>query len=309
MSIDLLRSVFQNLYSGANWSLQLLNIKSSKHNGVSYSSRQIILDEKELINIRNSISDAYLGKERKSISSYNDVREYDGSADNFTVYRINSKNNLISNEYTAFLNVIANPNNEENPFKYGSGYLIQGEILIEENKRNIKLISIHTPITTLKHKFLHEKGAFREFSGKVLSLRPLIDIVIVDDMIYFLNLNGEKLFNMERSYKLVCHEKVMEIETADIISGIEIFKSAAETGYNPRKFISFNKKRLDALKNNDIIVNISKRFSIPLDATGKKFDANKEGSTEKIVKLLCNRGMIDPFDESAMEVDSARKWK
>ena len=54
---------------------------------------------------------------------------------------------------------------------------------------------------------------------------------------------------------------------------------------------------------------MSKQFNIPLDATGEKFDASVEGAAEKIVKLLCNKGMVDPFEKNAVEVDGARQWR
>ena len=54
---------------------------------------------------------------------------------------------------------------------------------------------------------------------------------------------------------------------------------------------------------------MAKRFFIPLDDAGDKFDATVEGAAEKIVKLLCNKGMIDPFEKTAVEVDGARQWK
>ena len=54
---------------------------------------------------------------------------------------------------------------------------------------------------------------------------------------------------------------------------------------------------------------MSKQFNIPLDATGEKFDASVEGAAEKIVKLLCKKGMVDPFEKNAVEVDGARQWR
>lgn len=136
-----------------------------------------------------------------------------------------------------------------------------------------------------------------------------MDILVVGETIYFLTLAGENLFNMARSYKAVCHQKVEEVEQADIINGIETFKSAAETGHNPRRFIAFNESRLTALKKKNVRVAMARKFNIPLDADGDKFDATAEGATVKIVKLLCNKGMLDPFEKTAVEVDGARQWK
>lgn len=309
MSLEIIKSVFKKLSTGTNWSLQLLNIKTSKRIGTGYSSRQITLTPNErLATLINDIAAVYNGNGKKAVTSYRTVREYDGTADAFTVYRLSSKHDLISEEYATFIQVIADPNNEDDPFEYTSAYLLKGQLEMDGENIPIKLISMQNPVTTLKHKFLRKKGAFLELSDKVLSLRPTMDVLVVGETVYFLTLAGENLFNMARSYKAVCHQKVEKVVQADIISGIENFKSTAKTGHNPRRFIAFNESRLADLKKKSIRVDIAKRFSIPLDAAGDKFDATVEGSTEKIIKLLCKRGMIDPFDKTAVEVDGARQW-
>ena len=309
MSLEIIKSVFKKLSTGTNWSLQLLNIKTSKRIGTGYSSRQITLTPNErLATLINDIAAVYNGNGKKAVTSYRTVREYDGTAAAFTVYRLSSKHDLISEEYATFIQVIADPNNEDDPFEYTSAYLLKGQLEMDGENIPIKLISMQNPVTTLKHKFLRKKGAFLELSDKVLSLRPTMDVLVVGETVYFLTLAGENLFNMARSYKAVCHQNVEKVVQADIISGIENFKSIAETGHNPRRFIAFNESRLEDLKKKSIRVDIAKRFSIPLDAAGDKFDATVEGSTEKIIKLLCKRGMIDPFDKTAVEVDGARQW-
>ena len=52
---------------------------------------------------------------------------------------------------------------------------------------------------------------------------------------------------------------------------------------------------------------ISKKFNIPL--AGDKFDVRQPDAADKLVKLLCDRGMLDPFDDIPMEVSSSKKWK
>lgn len=310
MSLDIIKNVFQNLSTGSNWSLQLLNIKKSKRTGTGYSSRQITLMPNErLTALINDIAAIYTGSGKKTVTMYRSVREYDGTADALTVYKLSSSHELISEEYATFVRIIADPNNEDDPFEYTSAYLIKGQLEMDGEITPIKLISMQNPVTTLKHKFFRNRGMFEELSNKVLSLKPTMDVLVVGEMVYFLTLAGENLFNMARSYKAVCHQKVEEVERLDIISGIESFKATAETGYNPRRFIAFNESRLTALKKKSVRLAMAKRFFIPLDAAGDKFDATVEGATEKIVKLLCNKGMMDPFEKTAIEVDGARQWQ
>lgn len=310
MSLDIIKKVFQNLGSGSNWSLQLLNIKTSKRTGTGYSSRQITLSPNgRLSTLINDIAAVYTGTGKKAIDSYREVREYDGTADALVVYKLSTAHELIASEYDSFLQVIADPNIENDPFEYTSAYLLKGQITLDNESTPVKLISMQNPVTTLKHKFLRKNGVFEELSDKVLSLRPTMDILVVGETVYFLTLAGENLFNMARSYKAVCQQKIEEVEQANIIGGIDCFKSTAESGHNPRRFIAFNASRLTALKKKNIRVAMAKRFSIPLDDAGDKFDATVEGAAEKIVKLLCNKGMIDPFEKTAVEVDGARQWK
>ena len=73
---------------------------------------------------------------------------------------------LISEEYATFVQVIANPDNENNPFEYTSAYLLKGQLEVNSESVPIKLVSMQNPVTTLKHKFFRKKGAFEELSDK-----------------------------------------------------------------------------------------------------------------------------------------------
>lgn len=310
MSLDAIKNAFYNLGTGTNWSIQLLNIRTSKRTGTGYSSRQITLSPNEQMGkLIKDVAAVYTGAGKKSLDAFREVREYDGTADALTIYKLDAESDLISSEYADFLKVIADPNVEDDPFEYSSAYMLKGEITINGEDTPVKLISMQNHVTTLKHKFLKDNGSFKALSNKVLSLKPTMDIFIIGKTVYFLTLAAENLFNMDRSYKAVCRQEVGVIEQADIITGFDCFKSTAESGHNPRKFISFNESCLTALKNKDVRVEMAKQFSIPLDNAGDKFDATADGAAEKIVKLLCKKGMIEPFEKTAVEVDGARQWK
>lgn len=139
MSLDIIKSVFQEISMGTNWSLQLLNIKTSKRTGTGYSSRQItLIPNDRLDTLIKDIASVYTGNGKKSVATYHTVREYDGTADAFTVYKLSSTHELISEEYTAFVQVIANPNNEDDPFEYTSAYLLKGQLEVNSKSVPIK---------------------------------------------------------------------------------------------------------------------------------------------------------------------------
>ena len=310
MSISAIKTALENLNTFQNWSLQLLNIKVSQRSGIDYRSRQITLTPaNRLTELLDEITSTYLKIGKDKLSQYRDVLDYDGSADALNIYKLPSTSELISQEYNKLMRIIANPDVESNPFEYKSAYILKGELTIAGNLIPIKLVSIQSPVTTLKNKFFLQNSTFQELSQPVIHLRPTVDIIILDSTVYFLTLNGEKLFNMERSYRTVCHSQLEIIDQTGIIHGIDQFKSVAESGHNPRRFVAFNPSRLEALKRKHKRQEMAKQFAIPLDAFGDKFDATIEHASEKIVKLLCNKGMTDPFEKVAVEVDSARKWQ
>lgn len=250
MSTSKITEVFGKLNECKQWSLQLLNIVSTKKDGICYSSRQIDLSPaNKLTELLDNISTLYIKGKKKALSNYQEVRDYDGTANSLTIYRLASDNELISQEYEALLTVIADPDTESDPFCYNSAYLLKGVLTFEDKTVPIKLFAMQNPVTTLKNKFAHSKGKFYEISEKVLSLRPTIDVLVIGNTIYFLTLAGENLFNMARSYKKVCHEKVELIGKSSILSDIEAFAAIAESSHNPRKFVAFNENRLAALKN------------------------------------------------------------
>ena len=309
MSIELLNSVFDGVHRTTEWSLQLLRITTSKREGTKYASRQIMLDPAGTLDtFVKELSQRYRSNGKGSLSSFNGVSEYDGTADGLTIYKLQKDNPLIMSEYESFVTVIADPDVEADAMSFTSAYLIKGAVEISGEQTPLKMVSMQNPITSLSHKFWQANGKFSEIRGPVLSLRKNVDVIILRDTVYFLTLAGENLFNMARAYKNVCHDAVVEVEAAGFIFGIDCFKSVAESGHNPRRFVSFNRERFEALKNTNTRKAMAKQFAIPLDADNK-FDATVDGASEKIVKLLCNKGMIDPFKKSPVEVTGAKQWQ
>lgn len=309
MSITLIKDVFQKLTTYDSWSLQLLQIKNSKRSGTTHFSREISLSPSDaLTKFVREISESYCSNENGIDNKYESISDYDGSANAKNIYKLSAENVLIANEYQKLINTIAKPDAEVDPLKFNAqAYILKGMICLYGSKKSVKLVSMQNPITSLRHKYLCSNGKFTEISDKVISLRTTIDVVILDKTVYLLTLAGEKLFNMERAYKSVCKNKIAKILNANIVNNSDLFSKIATSSHNPRKFISFNETHLQMLYDADNRRKLSKKFNIPLD--GDKFDVSKSGVADKLVKLLCDRGMVDPFDETPKEVSSSKKWE
>lgn len=308
MSLDKLNKIFTAIPRCTAWSLQLLKIKTSKRDGTSYTGREIkFTPANKLDEFISEISIRYTNDDKGILKSFLGVTDYDGSTIDKTVYTLSVNNELIQSEYNNLITAIATPDSEINPLEFKpQAYLLKGIINIDNSDYPVKLISMQNPITILKHKFCMQNGTFQEISDKVLSLRPTIDIVIFDGYVYMLTLAGENLFNMERSYKAICTTKISSIKDCNILTDFDAFSAIAGSGHNPRKFVSFNDSHLQKLKNANTRKKMAKKFNISLD--GDKFDSKKADTSDKLVKLLCDRGMVDPFDDNPMEVAGSKQW-
>lgn len=310
MSLDLMKSIFSSIKESENWSAHLLGFKHSIRNGTIYNCRRIELEPRhKLQDLVNDISGLYVSTDKNRLSNYNEVREYDGTCNGMTVYRISDNNENIVIDLEALLEGIANSNVEADPLEMKSqAYVLCNTIKLDNEEHAVKLISMNNPIVMLKNRFFHNEGKFWEITDKVLNLRTIINVVIFDKTVYFLDMSGETLFNMERSYRIKCNEVIGLIENMNIISDIDVFKSTATTGQNPRKFVAFSKSKLELLTKKKNREKAAKYFKIPLTGDKSQFDTSNKVDADNLVKLLCGKAMWDILEEIPVEVDGSKNW-
>ena len=313
MTIDELKELISEFETISDWSLQLLRFNNSERTGITYISRKITLSPVDRLNdYIQSISNRYTQMPENKMGAYQNIESYDGTTDGATIYAISINNKLLNSAYKNLVSAVAQPDQEIDPLSFdANAFLLRGTHLFNENGKNIskplEIISMQKPFTVLKNKFSFTSNeTFKEIHGKVLNLAPNVDAIIYDDVVYMFTLASEKLFNMERAYKIVCSKNVDDIVACDFITDIDSFQSIATRGHNPRRFVSFNRNRLKQLQNPINRQTIAGTFSIPLQ--NGKFDTSQDGISEKIIKLLCDKGMVDPFENIPVEVSSSKNW-
>lgn len=309
MSISKVRSIFEAMDECEAWSIQLIRIKNSKNKATEYVAFSVNLaPQGKLTEFVKEISAHYIDENKGALKSFLRVQKYDGTAEGNIIYKLKAQDLLIKEEYDALIHALANAEHEADPLEQKlQAYVVQGNIKMDNEEMKVKLISMQNPVTTLKHKFLYDKNTFREIGTQVLSLRPAIDVLILGQEVYFITMAGEKLFNMERAYRSVCENKVSMLEQSGILYDSDGFGLVARTGHHPRMFISFNEKRYERLKSKKERKRYGDLFKIPL--RDGKFDTSKAEAADKLVRLLCNKGMVDPFEKLPVEVSGARKWQ
>ena len=310
MSLNLINSIFLSIKENENWSMHLLGYKHSKRNGTIYNCRRIELEPRQKIQeLVNEISELYIGDNRGRLSKYNDVREYDGTCNGTIIYRISENNDKIIIDVESLLQGIANSDVESNPLEMKcQAYMLCNTIRLDGVEHAVKLISMNTPIVQLKNRFFHSEGKFWEIRDKVLNLRTIINVIVLDKTVYFLDMSGENLFNMERAYKIKCNQVVDTINDMNIISDINVFKNTATTGQNPRRFAAFSQAKLELLTKKKNREKAAKFFEIPITGDKSQFDTREKIDAENLVKVLCGKAMWDVLEEVPVEVDGAKNW-
>ena len=140
MSQELLDNIFRKIAESENWSVHLLGFKHSKRNGTSYNCRRIELEPKHKTqSIIEEISKLYSGQNGR-LSKYGDVREYDGTCNGTTIYRISENNENIVIDIEALLQGIADSDVESNPLEMkAQAYVLSNEIIIAGEEHRVKL--------------------------------------------------------------------------------------------------------------------------------------------------------------------------
>ncbi len=308
MSLQKIKHTFEELTSCTTWVLQLLNAREINGEFV-YNTHDITVTTPNALNeFTKELGLAY-AKEKGRLSKYQMVCDYDGSAIENRIYKIDITDELISESYSKLINAMYNPDMQGNALEFrANAYVLRGNILIDGTNVSVSLFTIINPFKVLKHTFSWDGDSFKVLPDKNLTLRGYIDVVVIDNTVYFFNMNGEKLFNMERAYKAICSHRVEDIIGSGIVSDEDMFRQYATSGHNPRKFVSFDENRLRKIKSDISFRNsIAEKFGIIQTPEGI-LDSSDGNNVNRIVKFLCKKGMVDPVDDNPVEVESARQW-
>lgn len=305
MSIQKLCNVFNNITQTRDWSLRLVRINESETDGATYVTRELHLVsanslDRLLSDIAAESSSAKLQKK------YDAVARYDGTTNKRIIYSLESSNDLITDNYHNLVVAAENPDVEIAPLEFGAqAYILSSRMDIEGDMCNVRLMAVRNPIVTLKHKFWYNEGAFTEITDKILSLKTTIDVVAINDSLYFLSLEGEKLFCMERAYKIQSKITVRKIIDKKLVSDEHNFEKVASSKQFPRTLVGYKSRRLELLEDRAKRPKICKMFGISIK--DGLIDTSDQKNAERVIKFLCYRAMLD-IDGNPVEVDGVRDW-
>ncbi len=301
MSLQTLHSLFENLPSLTQRELHLLRFEDGSENGMTYCSRTIELQPVDLMDeLLEDIKKEYVGSKGR-LEQYATVEPYDGSVVGTTIYSFDCANEPLAAPYNNLITSLAKPQTETDPFVFqANAYVLQGIWMREDSSVPVKLIMISNPFKQLKHKFFYDNGTFTKTSQSVLDLRLYADVVTIGQELFFFGMAGEKLFGMERAYRANSRTLAEQLGNVSFFTNTETLQTTVISGHYPRMLVAYQPDKLAHLEKLANRRAIAKKFKISILSDGT-LDLGSPASAGNLIRFLCNKGMLDPVDQSAME--------
>lgn len=301
-----LSAVLENLGTLRDKDVQLIHYVHKASGSAYQCSRIKYRPESELDKVIEGISDRY----SKFLQEHSSIEEYAGQCFPDIIFHLNTER-FIQDDFKQFMKQIANPeiiDDFPNEQTYNA-MLISGVVFLYGTSVPVKLISIHKPVSILKRS-VWERNAFVFRNLRTLNLPHDFEVLVLGSKdLYLINPEGEKLFNLERSFKIESQKIVGNIIKMDFLSNGKIFETYASSGRCPRRLIAYNEKTVNKIAEDfKFRSRVSKKFGIELNEDNKSCISSKEDA-EKMVDILCDRATTDFFDDDKpVQVEHKKAW-
>jgi len=135
----------------------------------------------------------------------------------------------------------------------------------------------------------------------VIKFTQAVDLLIINDVCYFITTNTNKDFGLESRHYAICAKRMALIAEKGIVSNYEQFESVSMNGKNVRKYLDFDKDVLEYIERLSIVdrEEFLSTYGIILDNSGL-MDTNDPEQCELIVDLLCCRSCLDVLGRFAV---------
>ena len=177
----------------------------------------------------------------------------------------------------------------------------------ESNGEPITLFTIVNPVKCVDHAFFLSKNELKEVDGPLLILPTKVGAIRFGDRIYFISLPFLKLFISKDEVRRISTKAIDSIVATCRIADEMVFREFAAKGHNPWRLLKYDEKKAAAIFDPRSGSALRKKFGVEMK--GGKFMVSTQEEADRLIKLVTNRGMVDPFNkDAAMEVSGAIKW-
>ena len=162
MSLEVVRSVFEQMTSTRAWSACLLKIKKIKNSGTAYATRGIALKpDGALTEFVARLSEAYINPAKGMLQKYSAVCDYDGTTEAVKIYKLASTSQLIADEFTSLITAFSTPEMAGDPFEFAANaYSLKATLNIDGIDTQYSLFLCRIQYAYLKTDFCTTRDHF-----------------------------------------------------------------------------------------------------------------------------------------------------
>lgn len=235
-----------------------------------------------------------------------DTRPYDGTVlDSGEAFEVGINDRQVKDSYCKFKEDLGRASVEHEAEEMNpNACVIRG---CNESGEEIFIITRRSPLMRLTHRFMRADHVYKAIEEPILTLSTKIDAVIIAQKIVFLTIAGAQMFVSESICRNIASEKIGEIKQVKYLTGLDDFEAVALKGANVRRFLGYNERRVKSMQSIACRERIASKFGIAMK--GKKLDLTNPDDADRFIRVVCNRGMLDPFDDKAVEVSSSKPWE
>lgn len=193
--------------------------------------------------------------------------------------------------------------------KYYHCFIFTGSYVdTDGNNKNLYLLTQKNPVLSFKKRapiFATRNNTITATPEPLVQFGKCFDILIIDNTLYSINNHFESIFNIEYSHKIVCQERLQDLEAADLIDDIDSYKNFASSGQNPKKFITYNPEIVKKLKKPKYKELLKTRLHISVNPITHKFDLSDPKNAKNFTLAICDKTKNNMFDDGICEVPSS----
>jgi len=289
-----------------NRSTVLLYRLNRSGDGMNCSTYEVTLPDKSVEEyITSLVADC-----RKEVEQFEHVLEFNGDISAETLYWIDLNDSEMAKVWKSVEDAECDCEKEwvEN-YRQGDFQIKFKGVMVEPeaNGKAITLFTVVNPVKYFDHAFFLSKNEFKEVDGPLLILPTKVGAIRFGDRIYFLSHAFLKLFVPKEEMERKSKEAIDSIVATGRIADEAVFRDYAMKGHNPRRLLKYDEKKVTIISDPKSGSALRKKFGIEMK--GGKLMVSEQEEVDRLIKLVTNRGMVDPFNkDAAMEVSGAIKW-
>ena len=279
-------------------------------NGSVCSKYGLTINGEEYRSYLADLRETYFGdNDRLSglLNEFEVVKEYDGSDLEYTLWYKKTNDETICDVWKAIDNAAVycekNWLKKYKELKKAKGFMVEGHV----DGKNITLLLASAPIWQLKHGLMMVDGMFKVIRGNMITLPSRIDVVRVDDTVFFLTKQGLSMTLSLEHLDEIGQKTLDEMEQLGKIKDFDVFRGFASSFNNKRRMMRCDTAKFLRLSDKEKGNELRQQFGIRFK--NGKLIASTQEEADRLVKVICDRGMTDPFTLEPMEVAGAGKWK